>query len=201
VQAVQARTEALLALAREHGFPFFLALGAIRQGWVLAGQGQVDEGIAQIHQGLAAYRTTGAEVLRPDWLALLGEAYRTGGQSEEGLNALAEALELVQKTGGCNREAELYRLKGELTLQSKEGMKSGVEAEVEACFQKAIAVARHQSAKSLELRAVMSLSRLWQQQGKKAEARQLLAEICGWFTEGFDTKDLQEAKALLEELA
>jgi class 3 adenylate cyclase/predicted ATPase len=201
VQAVQARTEALLTLAREHGFPFFLALGAIRQGWVLAEQGQAEEGIAQIRQGLAAYRATGAEVLRPNWLALLAEAYGIVGQTEEGLNALTEALKLVQKTGGRNWEAELYRLKGELTLQkSPKSEVQSPKSEADECFLKAIEIARQQQAKSLELRAVMSLSRLWQQQGKKAEARQMLAEIYGWFTEGFDTKDLQEAKALLEEL-
>jgi len=108
----------------------------------------------------------------------------------------------VDKTGERYYEAELYRLKGQLTLQSKvPGPKSKVEKEAEECFLKAIEIARQQQAKSLELRAVMSLSRLWQQQGKKKQARQMLAEIYGWFTEGFDTKDLQEAKALLEELA
>ena len=144
---------------------------------------------------------------------------------EEGLSAVADAFTIVDNTGERFYEAELYRLKGELTLQSQTSPgqvsdksktsqnKSAVpntqhlvpstqaEAEAEACFLKAIEIARRQSAKSLELRAVMSLSRLWQQQGKKDEARQLLAEIYGWFTEGFDTKDLQEAKALLEELA
>jgi len=121
---------------------------------------------------------------------------------------LAEALAQVDKTGERFYEAELYRLKGELSLQSRQVEtsqgKSGVrspESEAEECFQKAIDIARRQSAKSLELRAVMSLSRLWQQQGKIAEARQLLTEIYHWFTEGFDTKDLQEAKTLLEELA
>jgi predicted ATPase len=114
---------------------------------------------------------------------------------------LLEALAFVDKAGERVDEAELYRLKGELTLQSQvQGPKSKVE-EAEECFQRAIAIARQQSAKSLELRAVMSLSRLWLSQGKKAEARQMLAEIYGWFTEGFDTKDLQEAKTLLEELS
>ncbi len=115
---------------------------------------------------------------------------------------LAEALVVVDKTGERVHEAELYRLKGELTLRSKvQGLKAEVEAETERCFWQAIEIARRQQAKSLELRAVMSLARLWQQQGKRDEARHLLAEIYGWFTEGFDTKDLQEAKALLEELA
>jgi predicted ATPase len=122
------------------------------------------------------------------------------GRPEEGLATLAEALAVMQRTGEQWYEAELCRLKGELTLQSESQSSESPPREAEACFQKAIAVARHQSAKSLELRAVMSLSRLWQQQGKKEEAHQMLAEIYGWFTEGFDTKDLQEAKALLEAL-
>jgi predicted ATPase len=123
-------------------------------------------------------------------------------QREAGFTALVAALDVVHKIGECFYEAELYRLIGTLTLQSKvQGLKSTVEAEAEGCFQKAIETARKQSAKSLELRAVMSLSRLWQSQGKKGEARTMLAEIYGWFTEGFDTKDLQEAKALLEELS
>ncbi len=124
------------------------------------------------------------------------------GQAEEGVNTLAEALSHVGKTGERYYEAELYRLKGELTLaQSRvQGLASSVQKEAEECFQKAIEVARKQQAKSLELRAVMSLSRLWQQQSKKEEARQMLAEVYGWFTEGFDTADLQEAKALLAEL-
>jgi predicted ATPase len=132
----------------------------------------------------------------------LAEAYGKGEQAEEGLNVLAEALAVVDKTGERLYEAELYRLKGELLLQQSkvQDPKSNVE-EAEECFQNAIAIARQQSAKSLELRAVMSLSRLWQQRGKKDEARQMLAEIYGWFTEGFDTKDLQEAKVLLEELS
>ena len=123
------------------------------------------------------------------------------GQGEEGLSVLAEALAVVDKTGERLYEAELYRLKGTITLQSQVlGLKSRVEEEAEECFHKAIVIARKQQAKSLELRAVMSVSRLWQQQGKKDEVRQLLAEIYSWFTERFDTKDLQEAKALLEEL-
>lgn len=121
------------------------------------------------------------------------------GQVAEGLNALAEALAFVEKTGKRINEAELYRLKGTLLLQPQIP-KSQTEEEAEACFHKSIAIAQKQQAKSLELRAAMSLARLWEEQGKKDEARQLLAGIYGWFTEGFDTKDLQEAKALLEEL-
>jgi len=128
------------------------------------------------------------------------------GQIEQGLNTLAEALDTVNKNGERWYEAELYRIKGELLLaragenQKAKGKKEAV-SEAETCFSKAIDIARNQSAKSLELRAVRSLSRLWQKQGKKDEARRTLAEIYGWFTEGFDTADLKEAKALLEELS
>jgi predicted ATPase len=167
----------------------------------LVKQGQQTEGIAQIQQGLAAHQATGAKLWHPYYLALLAEAYEQTGQIEAGLSMLAEALAAMDKTGERYYEAALYRLKGTLTLRSKvQGPKSYVEKEAEECFHAAIEIARRQGAKSLELRAVMSLARLWQQQGKKAEARQLLAEIYNWFTEGFETKDLQEAKALLEEL-
>ena len=183
------------------------------RGWALAEQGQPEAGITQLCQGLAAYRATGAEVYGPYWLALLAEAYGKGGQTEEGLAALAEALAAAHKTGGRHHEAELYRLKGELTLQQSKTSPRQVkasqdkaegkspESEAEEYFRKAIDVAGRQSAKSLELRAVLSLSRLWQRQGKRKKAHQMLAEVYGWFTEGFDTKDLQEAKALLEELS
>src|SRR5206468_12247834 len=167
-------------------------------------QGQVEEGIAQIHQGLAAWRATGTVTALTLYIPLLAEAYGKAGQAAEGLSVLAEALTLVDKTGERVYESELYRLKGELTLQKFQVAGSKVltsEPQAESCFRKAVEIARHQQAKSLELRAVMSLAKLWQRQGKKDEARQLLAEIYGWFTEGFDTKDLQEAKALLDELA
>jgi predicted ATPase len=182
------------------------------RGWALAEQGQVEEGVAQIRRGLDVYRTTG-KVWLPYYLALLAEVYGKLERLEAGLIVLTEALDTVNKNDERRSEAELYRLKGQLILQqfNVPGSKFKVanpqplapdpQVEAEACFHKAIEVARRQSAKSLELRAVMSLSRLWQQQGKKDEARQMLAEIYGWFTEGFDTKDLQEAQALLAVLA
>jgi predicted ATPase len=206
-QLTQERAEAEIALSNEQGFPFWVAVGTIQRGWALAEQGQGEEGITQIRQGLAAYRDIGSELTRTHFLSLLAEAYGKTGQTEEGLTALAEALAFVDKTGERFYEAELYRLKGELTLQKfqvsgfKFQVQNSPESEAEECFHKAIEIARKQQAKSLELRAVMSLSRLWQKQGKKDEARQLLAEIYGWFTEGFDTKDLQEARALLDELS
>jgi predicted ATPase len=193
----QERAEALMVLCREHGFAEVLAQGMILRGWAVAGQGQAADGIAQIHQGLAAYQATGAELLRPYYLALLGETYGSARQTEEGLTTLAEAVAAMSHSEQRYYGAELYRLKGELLLARSPAPR----AEAEACFQRALAIARRQQAKSLELRAAMSLSRLWQQQGKRDEARQLLAEIYGWFTEGFDTADLQEAKALLDEPA
>jgi DNA-binding winged helix-turn-helix (wHTH) protein/predicted ATPase len=239
-QAVQEQAEAVIALCGEQGFVFYLAQGTILRGWALAVQGQGEEGIAQIRQGIAAYRATGAGVHLPYFLALLAEAYGKGGQTEEGSSVLAQALALVDKTGERYYEAELYRLKGQLTLEArgwrlepgpassqpphevkvksgklkiesgKSKVKSGkslipnaqeeVEREAEECFLKAIEISQKQQAKSLELRATMSLARLWQQQGRQREAYDMLAAVYHWFTEGFDTKDLQEAKALLEAL-
>jgi predicted ATPase len=200
-QQTHEQAEAIIALCTDQGIPFFLAIGTILQGWALAEQGQAKDGIAQIRQGLAGLRATGAESLTPYYLALLAEAYGKEGQTEEGLSTLAEALAVVDRTGERYYEAELYRLKGTLTLQSKvQSPKSQVEEEAEEYFLKAIDIARQQQAKSLELRTTTSLARLWQQQGKRAEAHTMLSEIYHWFTEGFDTKDLQEAKVLLEEL-
>jgi TOMM system kinase/cyclase fusion protein len=196
-QAAQERAAAIIALSTDQGFPFWGACGTILRGWALAEQGQSAEGIAQMCQGIAALRATGAELQRPYCLALLAEAYGQAGQADEGLRVLAEALTAVHTTGERQHEAELYRLKGELLL--KQDVPD--EQEAESCFCRAVDVARQQQAKSFELRAAMSLSRLWQPQGKSAEARQLLEPIYGWFTEGFDTADLQDAKTLLEALA
>ena len=197
VQTVQERAEALMTLSTEQGFPYWLAYGTILRGWALTAQGEGAEGIAQMRQGLVAYRATGAEIHRTYFLGLLAEAYGKVGQPEEGLTVLVEALDTVNKTGERNWEADLHRCKGELLL-IQQGQKVG---EVEECFRKALDTARRQQAKSLELRAAMSLSRLWRQEGKQEEAHQLLAEIYGWFTEGFDTADLKEAKMVLEELS
>ncbi len=166
-----------------------------------------------MHHSLAALRAMGAELGWTKLLALLAELHGKVGQGEEGLSVLTEALAMVDRTGERYYEAELYRLKGELTLQQfkVQGSKFQVtdpqpltfdpQAEAEFCFLKAINIARKQQAKSLELRATMSLARLWQQQGKQIEAHRVLSEIYNWFTEGFDTKDLQEAKMLIEELS
>ena len=193
----QARAEAAMTIATDQGFPQELARATPLLGWALAESGQGEEGRSQIQQGLATYRATGVTRDRPYHLTLLAEASAQVGQTAEGLEALAEALATLAKSGVLWWEAELYRLRGELLLQHTVVQ----PGEAEACFQQALAVARRQQAKSLELRAAMSLSRLWQRQGKRQEAYDLLAPIYAWFTEGFDTADLQEAKALLDALA
>ncbi len=222
----QERTEVVIRLSTEYGFPDWLAWAKTQRGWALAEQGQTENGIAQMREGLSASRATGAELLRPYFLTLLAATYGEAGQPAEGLRILEEALVLVRRIDIRHYEAELYRLKGELTLQQSKASLEQVsdkfktsqdksedtnpqpltpstqaKAEAEACFLKAIDISRKQQAKSLELRATMSLARLWQQQGKRSEAHDLLSKIYNWFTEGFDTKDLQEAKVLLEELS
>ena len=196
------RVEASITLAGELGFPAVLAMGTIMRGWALAEHNQIEEGIIQMKQGLSAYRTMGVALQGPHSLALLAEVYGKVGQAEEGLSTVSEALMLVNKTGERVWEAELYRLRGELTLaqSSVQRLESSVQEEAEGCFLKAIDTARKQQSKSWELRASTSLARLWQQQGKRAEAHKLLSDVYNWFTEGFDTKDLQEAKELLAEL-
>jgi class 3 adenylate cyclase/predicted ATPase len=193
----QQRAEAVIALSREQEFPFFWSMGMILRGWALATQGHVAEGITQLHQGLAAHRATGAELNRPHHLAMLVEAYGRGGQAEEGLRVLAEALAAAHETENRLYEAELCRVKGELLLVCS----TDHDTETDTCFRQALEIARRQQAKSWELRAAMSLSRLWQLQGKRDEARQLLTEIYSWFAEGFDTADLREAQQLLEDLS
>jgi predicted ATPase len=196
-QATQERAEAGMAFSTEHGFAQYLALGMIMRGWALAVQGQGEEGIAQLHQGLATVKAAGSELDRPRFLLMLAEAYGSVGQLEAGLSAVTEALATVHKTGERWWEAELHRLQGDLLL----ALSVEQHIEAETCLHQALDIARRQQAKSLELRAAMSLTRLWQGQGKHAEARQLLAPIYNWFTEGFDTADLREAKELLEALA
>jgi class 3 adenylate cyclase/tetratricopeptide (TPR) repeat protein len=207
---VQERAEELIVLADAHGFAEFLDLGTFWRGWALVEQGYDEDGFSQMHRG-HGFRTRGGQTTH---LTALAETYGKRGQIEEGLKTVAEALHLVQDTDERLYEAELYRLKGELTLQSSVQRPASsvpnpqpptpsiqAEAEAAACFLKAIEVAQKQHAKSLELRSTVSLARLWQQQGKQHEAHDMLSEVYDWFTEGFDTKDLQEAKALLESLS
>jgi predicted ATPase len=185
-------------LATEQGIAHIVVTSTFKRGLWLLERGQEQEGSAEVQQGLTAYGAMGARLELPYMLAQLAETYGSLGQPAEGLARLAEALALVETSGERWWEAELYRLKGELLL-SPVGIQPGV-GEAEACMQKALALARHQQAKSLELRAAMSLSRLWQQLGQRQAAYDLLAPIYGWFTEGFETADLKDAKALLDEL-
>jgi len=203
-QRVREYAEAAMAFAEERGFVRWSAGSMISRGWALVEQELVADGVAQIQQGLGIWRSMGGELGLPHFLAELAEAYKLAGQAVAGLQVVAEALALVQKNAERYFEAELYRLQGALLLalaRTEDQGHSPRTAEAEACFQQAIEIAQQQQAKSLELRAAMSLSRLWQRQGKRAAAHELLASVYGWFTEGFDTADLQDARALLHELA
>ncbi len=172
------------------------------RGLALVVTGLAEEGIAQLREGLASMRAAGAQLVQTLWLTAIAEGCVRAGRTEDGLAAVAEALGAVEKTGERRSEAELYRLKGVLTLgHVGTGPSAKVEEEAEKCFPQAIEIARRQEAKSWELRAAMSLARLLAKKGRRDEARTMLAEIYGWFTEGFDTADLKDAKALLEALS
>lgn len=202
VGALDERGKELTALAEEKGFVFFVGVGLFKMGWVLVRQGRIEEGIARIHQGLDLYRAGGVRFTLTDLFGSLAEAYGMAGKIEKGLEFMSQALAEVERGGERYYEAELYRLKGELLLKKAEKKdRTTSEKEAEACFQKSFAVARMQKAKSFELRTAISLGQLLNKQGKRSEAKKLLKDIYGWFTEGFDTADLKEAKALLEELS
>jgi len=197
VQATQEWAEVCISLSTEQGLPMYQSLATICHGWALAEQGRVEEGIAQTRRGIESHRAVASGNPGPlSMFVLLAEMYGKAGRTQEGLDILAEALVRVRSGGERYCEAEIHRLKGELLL-----LESVDEADVEQQYLKAIEVARRQSAKSWELRATTSLCRLWQRQGKVNEAQQMLAEIYNWFAEGFDTLDLIEAQALLEELS
>ncbi|QUN32146.1 AAA family ATPase (plasmid) [Cupriavidus sp. KK10] len=188
--------DATITLSTEQGFPFWLAWGTILRGWALAEQGSSEEGIAQIREGLAAYQATGAELGRPYFLALLAQTYQNAGQAQAGLDVLADALATVGNTGERFFEAELHRLQAELLLHRPDGAADPEAAA--ACFHRSIAIGRQQGAKSLELRAALGLARLWQDQDNAEVARQMLAGLHESFTEGFDTAEWQQARALLD---
>jgi predicted ATPase len=196
MRATQERADAAIRLTKEQGFPYFMALSSLMRGWALAHQERAQEGIEQYTQGLMTYRATGAELLRPYLLTLLADVHGILGKPETGLVVLGEALTLVDSSGERFYEAELHRLRGALLLQQS----LDNEAEAETCFHHALEIARTQQARSFELRTATSLARLWQQQGKRQEAHDLLAPVYNWFTEGFDTADLKDAKALLDAL-
>ena len=193
-------SDEMIALATEQGLPLWLALETMLRGWALAEEGQTNEGIVEIQKGLSGYRAVGSELNVPYFLALLAEANAKAERTEEALALLAEALTMADKNRECAWEAELYRLKGKLMLQSGDCDLAHKTEEAEVCFHQALAVAGRQQARSWELRATISLADLWRRQGKKEDARQTLAEIYDWFTEGFDTRDLRDAKALLHQL-
>jgi predicted ATPase len=195
----QRSAEATLAIATDHAFSFWRACGLIMRGWALAEQGVRGSGIAQVREGLDGYLVTGGGIYRTYFLALLAEALGREGAIDEGLGVLAEALALVHDTGEAFHEAELHRLQGELLRRREPAGMAFYEAE--ACFRRALTIARRQEARSLELRAAMSLTRLYQKQDRQAEALPILAECYDWFTEGLGTPDLQEARALLQQLS
>jgi DNA-binding SARP family transcriptional activator/predicted ATPase len=195
VQSVKGSAEVCAQLSAQHAFPYWAVFGVFFRGWALARLGQVEEGGEEMYKGIVSTQAMGTEVACALRLAMLAEVYREAGRIEDGLHLLAEASETSGRTGEQVYGAEVHRLRGELLLMQ------GDEVGAEASFQRAVEVARGQSAKSWELRATTSLCRLWQRQGKREEAHRRLADIYGWFTEGFDTPDLQDAEALLEALA
>jgi predicted ATPase len=197
ILAVYDQAVAVMDLATKHGFASWLPQGMYLCGWSLALQGHVKEGIIQIQQGLNSKRATGSKRDQECACAFLAEAYGEDAQPDKGLHIIVEAIDFVDMTDERTWEAELHRLKGQLLLQQSPDNAT----EAETCFQKAISIAQNQSAKSWELRAATSLAKLWQRQGKRQEAYDLLAPVYSWFTEGFDTADLIDAKALLDELA
>jgi predicted ATPase len=192
--ALDERAGELVAMTTEQGFPFWRAQGTVYRGWVKVKNGDLAEGISLLRSGSAAYRATGAELWMPRYFALLARACEIAGQIEEGLAQLDDALNIVERTGVRLLAAELNRHKGQLLLRQ------GHSDAAEELYRKALSIAEEQGAKLWELRAAASLARLCRDQGRPAEARDLLAPVYGWFTKGFDTPDLKEAKALLDEL-
>jgi len=188
--------EAATRICREQGISYWLGVGLIFQSWARATQPQPTEQIPAMHEGMTIYRTTDAAAFLPYFLTLLAETYGAASQPDAGLRLLDEAHAVIDSTQERFYEAEVHRVQGALVLAQA----ADQHALAETCFQHALAIARRQQARSWELRAAMSLARLWQQHGKRAEAHGLLAPVYGWFTEGFDTADLQEARALLDEL-
>jgi predicted ATPase len=199
-QKTLALAEAVIAHANEHGLAQWSAFGTSLHGWALAKAGQRGEGIKQMRAALAAYKAIGSEISRPHFLALLAEALAEDGQLEEGLNILAEAMAAAENSGDRYYEAELCRLRGELSLRL-DADKQSAESRAKENYLRAIEIARQQNARAFELRTALSLCRLWKQQGRRAEAHSMLSEIYDWFTEGFDTSEIKEARALIEELS
>jgi predicted ATPase len=193
--ALDDRASQLIAVATEQGFPLYHILGTIYRGWVKVNTGDLLVGISLLRGGSSAYSATGAKTRTPYHLALLARACETGGQVEEALFLMDEALRIAEKIGECWFTSELYRHKGQLMLRQ------GNSAAAEAHYRKALAIAKEQEARLWELRAAVSLARLSRDRGGRSEARDFLASVFGWFTEGFDTQDVKGAKALLDDLS
>jgi predicted ATPase len=187
--------EATVDLTREHRLPQWLAQTSICRGFALVGLGQPAQGIAELRAGVAAWKATGSRVLGTQWLGFLAEAHLRAGEFEDALAALGQAAEIAAATDECHYQAELYRLRGAVLAEIDDA------TDAASWFHQAIDTARSQQAKSLELRAATGLARLWAKQGERQKAYDLLAPSYAWFTEGFDTADLKDAKALLVELA
>lgn len=199
-QLVHEQASRGLSLATEHGLSFPSAVATVLQGWALARQGQAEDGVKQSHRGLTRAQKSGVGWGRPYLLGLLADACGLAGRTEEGVRVLGDALGIIRSTDERFCEPELYRLRGELLLAGENGGPHAASSEAEDCLLLAMKIARRQSAKSWELRAALSLSRLWQRQGKMQQAQQALASVYGWFSEGLDTPDAQDARAVLASL-
>jgi predicted ATPase len=196
VQRTECLAREAVTLATEHDFPYWRATGRLWSGWALVQRRDIEKGVTQIQESLAQFRARGDVQTIPHALTVLAQVYGQVGEPQKGLEALAEALVVLERTNERRRAAEVHRLRGELLL-SLSGPHRG---DAEACFARALAIAREQSARMWELRAATSLARLWADVGERSRAHDLLTPIYGWFTEGFDTADLKDAKELLEEL-
>ena len=197
MQDTHEQAEAAISLATEQGFEHWLALGMVLHGWAQAMQGQSDAGIAEMRRGIAAQQATGTKTHHVYFLGLLADRCGDVGCPQEGLNLLSEAWDVMEAAEAYGDKSETLRLNGQLLLQQSPDN----AAEAEACFRQAIVIAQSQQAKSLELCAAANMARLWQSQDKRQDAYDLLAPVYHWFTEGFETADLQDAKRLLDELA
>ena len=195
--AVEKHSEELMVLGHERATPQWKALGVMYQGLVLSLTGKASEAVPTIISGLSEWRSTGATQLAPLHLSHLAKAHADLGQFDDALRCVGDAMNHAKSTKETWHESEVYRIAGEIALISPEAD----TAKAEGYFDRALTVARQQQAKSWELRAALSMARLWRDQGKREEARELLAPVYGWFTEGFDTLDLKEAKTLLDELS
>ena len=195
--AAKALLDEVLPLAEDKGTPWWKAFGMMEKGWLLALTGKASDAAPLTASGMTLFRSIGSTYWLPTFLSYLAMTYAELGQFDHARSCLSEAMTAIERTGETWFEADVYRIAGEVALKSPQPD----AANAQTYFERALAVARQQQAKSWELRAAMSMARLWRDQGKPQQGRELLGPLYGWFTEGFDTRDLKEAKALLEELA